>query len=538
MKTLFIFLFIAIVSIPLGGYQFGYKEHFYFIPLINRSISPELYSNDYSYPHPHEGQSVLQPVLSFSHPYFPNIPIQFFFFYIFFHTIWMFAIFRFSKLLLGKDSLALFSLLFFVTPKFIGGTAGLTYDSQLLYRTAAIPFALLGLVFFFERKNNAFSILMISIAALMHPLWAFYSLIPIWVDLTWRFVSKYRAHFIFFAILCTLPFIAIVLSLYFFLDTPIVMDPTWKDIVMRRLPFAFLSRWDIQGWGNILFFAVLFLSSLFHLSRFSQKQAIFFPLLITTFLAFIVPLIGEIFSITALIQIQFARILILPLLISIILFSSFCLRIFSLFRSIPTLVLLALGIFAVEFPNPYLATLFVFVLCISFFPPGLRLIKNIYSHISSQPIRFTLFHLILTILIFHVAAIYFGIRRDPDPHFVIFPDVQNPWIDVQLWAKKNTPTNALFLYNPFLSGWRMFSERGSVVEYKDGAPSIFSQSFAREWKRRIEKTKNAQYFTEQELEKLREEIPFDYFVQSKEMPLLSLPLVYENVRFRIYALKE
>ena len=97
----------------------------------------------------------------------------------------------------------------------------------------------------------------------------------------------------------------------------------------------------------------------------------------------------------------------------------------------------------------------------------------------------------MTILIFHVAAIYFGIRRDPDPHFVIFPDVQNPWIDVQLWAKKNTPTNALFLYNPFLSGWRMFSERGSVVEYKDGAPSIFSQSFAREWKRRIEKTKNA-----------------------------------------------
>jgi hypothetical protein len=41
------------------------------------------------------------------------------------------------------------------------------------------------------------------------------------------------------------------------------------------------------------------------------------------------------------------------------------------------------------------------------------------------------------------------------------------WIGVQLWAKENTPIDAMFITPPYLQGFRIYSERGAVAEWKD-----------------------------------------------------------------------
>jgi len=47
------------------------------------------------------------------------------------------------------------------------------------------------------------------------------------------------------------------------------------------------------------------------------------------------------------------------------------------------------------------------------------------------------------------------------------------WIGVQLWAKENTPIDAMFITPPYLQGFRIYSERGAVAEWKDGTQQYF-----------------------------------------------------------------
>ena len=59
------------------------------------------------------------------------------------------------------------------------------------------------------------------------------------------------------------------------------------------------------------------------------------------------------------------------------------------------------------------------------------------------------------------------------------------WREVQQWAKANTPEDTKFLVPPVPGGFRVFSERVSWVEWKDG--NIFSlfPRYADEWLRRM-----------------------------------------------------
>lgn len=60
-----------------------------------------------------------------------------------------------------------------------------------------------------------------------------------------------------------------------------------------------------------------------------------------------------------------------------------------------------------------------------------------------------------------------------------------PWNDVQLWVEHHTPRAAVLLTPPAREGFRVFSERAIVGEWKDGTQQFFSWRFTREWKRRM-----------------------------------------------------
>ena len=59
------------------------------------------------------------------------------------------------------------------------------------------------------------------------------------------------------------------------------------------------------------------------------------------------------------------------------------------------------------------------------------------------------------------------------------------WNDVQYWVRANTPRTALFLTPPSEFGFRTFSERAIVGEYKDGTQQYFDDGFVHEWGARM-----------------------------------------------------
>jgi hypothetical protein len=60
------------------------------------------------------------------------------------------------------------------------------------------------------------------------------------------------------------------------------------------------------------------------------------------------------------------------------------------------------------------------------------------------------------------------------------------WREVQDWVRLNTPKDAILLTPPQETGFRVFSERSIVGEWKDGTQQYFDDAFATEWGSRME----------------------------------------------------
>ena len=67
------------------------------------------------------------------------------------------------------------------------------------------------------------------------------------------------------------------------------------------------------------------------------------------------------------------------------------------------------------------------------------------------------------------------------------------WRDVQDWVRLNTPKDAIFVTPPQEAGFRVFSERTVVGEWKDGTQQYFDEKFATEWAARMEALGPADY---------------------------------------------
>ena len=113
------------------------------------------------------------------------------------------------------------------------------------------------------------------------------------------------------------------------------------------------------------------------------------------------------------------------------------------------------------------------------------------------------------------------------------------WVAVQLWAKDNTPRSAVFITPPYLAGFRAFSERSTVAEWKDGTQQFFDSGFSNAWWARMadlprERDKYGE-LPEGRLRELARKYGASYVIMPAARTL-SLPLVYGNRRYRVYAL--
>ena len=115
------------------------------------------------------------------------------------------------------------------------------------------------------------------------------------------------------------------------------------------------------------------------------------------------------------------------------------------------------------------------------------------------------------------------------------PDV-SPWHDVQRWVRLNTPRDAVLLTPPQEAGFRVFSERGIVGEWKDGTQQYFDDRFALEWNRRMEAVGLDTYAKAHGRDLLAVAKRYDasYIVLPRQPLRRGLVLAYRNGSWAVY----
>ncbi len=83
-----------------------------------------------------------------------------------------------------------------------------------------------------------------------------------------------------------------------------------------------------------------------------------------------------------------------------------------------------------------------------------------------------------------VVALLIRLSEAPDhPWLESAEDPQ--WLAVQRWARAHTPVEAQFVTPPYLSGWRVGSQRGTFGEVKDGCLLFYAGEPVLEWAERM-----------------------------------------------------
>jgi hypothetical protein len=108
------------------------------------------------------------------------------------------------------------------------------------------------------------------------------------------------------------------------------------------------------------------------------------------------------------------------------------------------------------------------------------------------------------------------------------------WVDVQKWAHANTPKGAVFLTPPREAGFRVFSERTTVAEWKDGTQQYFDDGFVREWGRRVEIMGELPARNDEELRQIARELGASHLVLPARPPRPAFAELYRNRDFAVY----
>ncbi len=110
---------------------------------------------------------------------------------------------------------------------------------------------------------------------------------------------------------------------------------------------------------------------------------------------------------------------------------------------------------------------------------------------------------------------------------------RGPWVDVQNWARQSTPKGAIFLTPPREAGFRVFSERTTVAEWKDGTQQYFDDQFVREWGSRVEILGDLPKRNDEELREIAQRFGVSYLVLPGRQSR-SFPEAYRNGGFVVY----
>lgn len=515
MKKYLFLLFLSFLAILIHGYRFAFSDQEIFIPYILQAADQLLFSNDYLFNQNSAHLSLFYPLVGFLIK-FIDIQTIFFVGYLIFQFVFFCAIYRLSKVLLNDKNLAFFSLLPFMLPKFIGGTATQTFDIFFGYRSVGIVFLIFYLSFLIEKKYKTSAILAL-LALIFHPLSvvpAVFSILPVLIfNLKMKFIHILKI----FAFPLSLLIILILISQNNLVSYLLSKDDTWLAIIKFRDSYLFASTWKLSAWGASLMYFFLCAVFLNRLKKDIRKTLII--IVIAAVLVFILNIaLLEVLRLPQFAQFQLLR--------SIAPLAYFGLCLSPLFLTYKSKVLKVFGVLAFTFLcfnlfYPFAISALLFALT--------SLIKQ-NKAIENSTKRYTYVYAALLIIVYLFLRLnsYQVLTSE-----VSYPKKENEWEALQRWVNQNTDKSAKFFVPPYTTGFRIYSRRGIVGDNKDGAVVMYSPVFAKKWYGLIKDLDKYDDKTEADFTSLKSKYDFNFII-SNSQHILNFEQVYFNKTYKVY----
>lgn len=557
-------LLASLASLTLIGYRFGDSNHGITVPILKRFIDPSLYPGDDLVATAERFPTIFYRTLAAVLPSTDAVPFAYFFLYVLSIALTYAAVYRMGVWASGDARVGALATLLAMPVR--TGLAG-----ESLYRVAfshshlASGLDLFAMALFLEGRRLA-PILMLSLGVYNHALYSLYLLVPLTLTLLLeaRTVPKRQTLIrLACAILPVLPFVAMAVSN----GTPLTQE--WVDLLkLRSAHHSFPSAFG-DGLPDAVIW--LFLGTIAATrTQVPTLRSLGIMVAATGLLFVLGTLFTEVWPMKAMLQFQphriwrFLSVLLLALMATDI---ALLWRRSSLSRIVAAFYFMSLFATGAEQLGP-LVLIAVIALNDPKIPWWLRAsaavalatlswpdrtiewteyVLEFVRRIQNPAVFATLAAAFLVLSIRHVTspslrrgleitaflAVLGPLARDNYNRQRIRFE-QGSFREAQNWARENTPKNAVFLTPPKEAGFRVFSERTIVGEWKDGTQQYFDDVFAREWGRRMDLlvAKEWGQFSTDEIVDLAHRFGANYIVgQGKRR---NLPVVFDGGSTVIY----
>lgn len=511
LKDFLLVSFLILISPVLTGYYFGILDHDHYLPYLNKLQDQSLYPRDYYFSQPHGNYAWFDQVIVWLKN-LSGLDLPWFHLILYLGSLWLLycSIYWLAKILSGKTAVAAMAITFFILPKWASQIGYMTHHFYFVTRDLSLGLSLLALNFILI-KNYKFSVFFLLLAFIVNPAIPIPVLILLIIDL------PQKLNWALFP-----------------------LNSSWLTTMQQRGTYSFPHLWHWTGWGSLLYFG-----SLLSISWLTLKQNIFghYRLIIKKFLIICSGLflfhwlISSLFPIPQLIQFQLLRsinfIFVLALITIAITIVNLLERANLAVKFSAVLAAFSLHFWSLHLTLWHILAVWLLPIIWWFYPKknNFRLNKTLPS--------------IITGLILLSSFTYQLIMVKPRinlPYYWYYPNVLfnldtfGDWHQVQLWAKTNTPVEAVFLVPPQWSGFRSFSERGIVADAKDGGVIFYSPEYAKNWQSKMSSLENYQQFSAEKFISLRSLYYFDYLIVTAKHQFLPFTLVFQNQGFSVYRL--
>ncbi|MBI2641209.1 hypothetical protein HYW87_01270 [Candidatus Roizmanbacteria bacterium] len=538
-----LFFAVTLITVFIMGYYFGTFDQAIHIPFLKKFADPTLFPNDPFFD------------LRFHHYsyfWFLFVPFQklgileitMFLVYLAVVYLTFWALWKLSKTLFNDPLTSVITIITSIFPHL--AFAGFTvFQFSLLNRSFVLPFLLLAIDFYLNRKyvvaflllGLMYNIHVISVNFVIF-MFLFDSLLQI-KRIGWKKVIVHMSLFV----LAAFPVLIWKMG-----GSPVQFSANkeWFDVINKSMmhfifnlvssdPMTLLLTLGGIASVVIFFFAESRLSEVrFNITVKNFVYSLLLVLLVSIFTTYFYPSV-------IIIQSQIIRAGLFILIFSYLYITRYFVKIYQS-KSINE------------------SGFFVFLTALTFSLTPLILLTTllIYKYFKSK--YWTYLNLALTVLSFSLLMLLSLKLQIWRPGIYISPE-PTPEYDVEIWAKNNTPKNALFITPPykwwfFTPEWRAISERSTVITLYDQLEFAFAPQYLGRWKNRFKDiapgaleqfdgnvfksitiTKEAFYSrTEEHFKQIAQKYGASYLLVEKPFRY-DFPIVYENGEFTLYDLR-
>jgi len=482
----FVVLIFVVIALFIHGYQFPGTDNSVYIPIIKKSMNPNLYKNDLLFMQTQKELSYSPDLIGKILKYVDDIETVFFVLYILSSYLIFYSIARITQSIFKKKEIMYIVLLLSIIPQTVGGTAMWTHEMHMHPRIIAVALALLSILFFIDGKS-VISAVLLGIGFLIHPI----SVIGAFCSIMFYLLIKKR---IVILILALLVFLIIASPLIYRglnteSDFPTIMTPNQRELV--RSTYIYPLSWKYFYYASFLLFLIVFLSSFYIKEKsFNEKDMkVMVIAAVSLFLFCFAIIFASIIPVTKIIQLQLSRGLFYLYWFAII-YLGFVVYNLLTQRDLQNKVLSIIGVFGF-----------------------------IIGTLASSSI---------------IAAEGNAFNVDI-PYYSEYSEEVQEWINVQEWAKHNTQIDSVFIVPPNINpSFRVFSERPTVLTFLDDGPMVFGLKYTEEFYRREKDLMDYDDLDGEELKELAIKYNALYIVVKKGSTNIELPLLFENKYFRVY----